>query len=413
MRLGDIIARFIAADLHSDLFFEEFTFARTQFTPAGASEIELADAVVLLGDTLLIFQIKERAPDKVGDAEGERKWFASKVLKHAIKQIKDTLRFLQSHAKIDVPNERGRMFNLAAQEYPEIVKIVLYASPPALPKDCRLTKHYVSSEAGFIHVVDAEAYAQYAQLLRVPEEIVRYFRYREAVLTRFPDECAACTEADLVGSFIGRHEDAPPVVGAAEMLPRLVRDENDWNLTPLLRGLHDHISVPGVSDDYYGILREFARLPRSMWKEAMLRIRLCVEFAQKGEFARPYRFSDPASDCGFVFVPVMPEVSMGADWQEIRTSAVQNFTLAHKYDQRLRRCVGVMVAWDEPHFDIQWCLADFPWAEDWELAARLRASFPFRPVSEELRFSFFLHNGDCAPDGLSDTGPDDPDGEPA
>jgi hypothetical protein len=410
MRLGDIIAHFIAADLHSHLFFEEFTFARTQFTPPGASEIELADAVVLLGDTLLIFQIKERAPDKVGDDESERKWFASKVLKQAIKQINDTLRFLQSHATINVPNERGRMFNLAAQEYPEIVKIVLYASPPILPEACRLTKHYVSSKAGFIHVVDAEAYARYAQLLRVPEEIVRYFRYREAMLTRFPDECVACTEADLVGSFIVGDEDVPPVVGAAGMLPRLVRDEDDWDLTPLLRGLHDHISVPGVSDDYYGILREFARLPRSMWKEAKLRIRLCIELARKGEFARPYRFSDPASDCGFVFVPVMPEISTAPDWREIRTNAVKNFTLAHKYDQRLRRCVGVMVAWDEPHFDIQWCLADFPWVEDQELESRLSASFPFRPVSEEIRFSFFLHDGIRATHSLADTGSDDPDG---
>jgi hypothetical protein len=396
----DTIARFIATDLHSRIFFEEFTFARTQFRPAGGSEVELADAVVLLGDTLLVFQIKERSSDAAGKPDAERKWFLSKVLKNATAQVRDTVRFLHSQSTIEVPNERGQNFNLAARQYQEIIKLVLFQAPSDLPYDCRLTKHHVSKTAGFIHVVDAEAYARSAQLLRVPEEIVRYFRYREDMISRFSEQCAPCTEADLLGAFVGQERGTPPFAGAARILERLVRDEDDWDLTPFLRRLHDHITVQGVSDDYYGILREFARIPRSLWREAKLRINLCIEHAAKGGFALPYRFTCPSSQCGFVFVPETPEVSNHPDRAQIRANGTLNFTLAHKYDQRLPRCIGVMVAKSGNYFEFDWCLAEFDWQEDPELAARLHTSFPFRSVSEELRFSYFVHEEGapaCAP----------------
>lgn len=401
MAIVDIIARFIATDLHSRIFFEEFTFARTQFKPAGGSEVELADAVVLLGDTLLVFQIKERDLGAAGSSDTERKWFRSKVLKNAISQVRDTVQFLSSQENIDVPNERGRIFNLAAQKYEEITKIVLFRANSELPYDCRLTKHYISKMAGFIHVVDAEAYARSAQLLWVPEEIVRYFRYREEMLLRFPEECAACTEADLLGAFVGHERGTPPIAGAAQILERLVRDEDSWDLAPFLRKLRDHTSVPGVSDDYYGILREFARIPRSLWREAKLRIKLCIDCVAKDEFALPYRFTDPSTRCGFVFVPVMPEVSNHPNWEQMKANAAMNFALAHKYDQRLRRCIGVMVAKIGSYFDIQWCLAEFDWQEDHGMAERLKENFPFRPVSEEIRFSFFVHDEENPPSTAS------------
>lgn len=49
------VESFIGKELHSLLFFEEFTFSRNKFQPPSSSELELADAVVLLGDVLLIY----------------------------------------------------------------------------------------------------------------------------------------------------------------------------------------------------------------------------------------------------------------------------------------------------------------------------------------------------------------------
>src|SRR5215475_2719118 len=108
------VESFIGKELHSLLFLEEFVFSRSKFSPPSGSELEFADAVVMLGDVLLIFQIKERSSPRTGDGEAESRWFESKVLKEASKQIRDTLSYLQAYSEIRVPNERGRIFNLAA-----------------------------------------------------------------------------------------------------------------------------------------------------------------------------------------------------------------------------------------------------------------------------------------------------------
>ena len=71
--------------MHNLLFLEEFVFARNKFLPPSASELELADAVVMLGDVLIIYQIKERSLVQAGDVAAEQKWFKSKVLANATK----------------------------------------------------------------------------------------------------------------------------------------------------------------------------------------------------------------------------------------------------------------------------------------------------------------------------------------
>jgi hypothetical protein len=50
------IEAFISQDLHGLLFLEEFVFAKNRLTLPKQGEIEFADAVVLLGDTLLVYQ---------------------------------------------------------------------------------------------------------------------------------------------------------------------------------------------------------------------------------------------------------------------------------------------------------------------------------------------------------------------
>ena len=185
----------------------------------------------------------------------------------------------------------------------------------------------------------------------------------------------------------------PPNIESGSHLFRLVQDDEEWDLTPLMRGLHNHLPVPGMGDDYYGILIEFAKLPRSMWRKIKERILLCVEVVQKGKFERPYRVTDPSTDCGFVFVPVDPETSARPDWPEIRLQGIQNFAMAHKYDQRLSKCVGIMIAKDREHFDILWCLISHPWVEDSELQQRLDRSFPFRPVKPSVEHSYRFVDG--------------------
>ena len=100
---------FISRRLHNLLFIEEFVFARNQFTPPASSELELADAVVMIGDVLLLYQIKERKVDRRIDSASERKWFSDKVLGKATKQIRDTLRYLQTYCRFQCRTSEGTL----------------------------------------------------------------------------------------------------------------------------------------------------------------------------------------------------------------------------------------------------------------------------------------------------------------
>ncbi len=345
--------------------------------------MELADAVVMMGDVLLIYQIKQRTEYDSGDEDAERRWFRSKVLRKATKQVRDTLRYLEEFDEILVSNERGRVFNLAARKFTEVIKSWFMGRLEPLPSDCGSIRHHVSETAGLVHIVEAKDYLEISRALRVPEEVVRYFRYRETVVTGFSG-CSKLPEAAIAGHFIGGDPKVSPTAESSGHLFRLVQDDEEWDLTPLLRGLRDNLSVPGISDDYYEILIQFSRLPRCMWRKIKERIRLCVETIRKGEFSMPYRVADPRTDCGFVFVPADSNISARPDWPEIRLHLLESFTLAHKYDQRLSKCIGVMIAKHGEYFDIQWCLCSHPWVEDQEFQRRLDENFPFRPVKQGL-----------------------------
>jgi hypothetical protein len=373
---------FVAQTLHSMVFLKEFSFARNLFSTPSKSELELADAVVMLGDVLLIYQIKERSAAEAGDVDAERRWFESKVRGKAIRQVKNTLQYLNAYKEISVPNERGHVFNLAAHEFRAIIKIVIFLPAANFPDDCQRVRHHVSGTAGFIHILDARDYYHLSRILKVPEEIVRYFEYRERVLTEFSRMCGGLPEPSIAGHFIGGDPDVPPAIESASYLGRLVDDEEEWNLTPLLRGLYDHITTNDPLEAHYKILVELAKLPRSMWREVKTRIRLCIEKVQRSEFAQPYRLAFPDRDCGFVFVPVDQELTQHPDWPNMKVRGLENFMRAHKHDQRLGKCVGVQVSNDGSYVEIYWGLIEFPWTEDPAMDAALKQNFPFRPVRE-------------------------------
>lgn len=380
--MTDNVETFISQTLHNLLFLEEFVFARNKFSPANATELELADAVVLLGDVLIICQIKERAKTDVVIEDAERVWFKNKVLGKATKQIRDTLKYLETFEEVLVANGRGHKFNLAAQQYRNVIKVVIYATGAPLPRDCAEVRHHTSKTAGFIHIVNAKDYLEVGRTLRVPEEVVRYFEYRQAVVESLDGSCPP--EAAIAGHFIGGDPATPPSIDSAKYLHQLVNDEAEWDLAPFLKRLHATLTATEDSNDYYAILREFAKLPRSMWRAVKERLRLCIQKVTDGEFARPYRMAFPSMNCGFVFIPADPALVADPQWNKLRLNGLQNITAAHKYDQRLARCVGCLVSKDGPYFDIQWCFMEYDWAEHPEMEESLRKSSPFRPVSEAL-----------------------------
>jgi hypothetical protein len=159
-----------------------------------------------------------------------------------------------------------------------------------------------------------------------------------------------------------------------------VQGEEEWDLAPSLRCLPDHLSTPGFGDEYYDILIEFAKLPRSAWREVKKRIGRCIEKVAKDEFALPYRIVCSYTGCGFVFIPVQSEFVANPDWPSIRVRALQQLTRAHKYDQHLSKSVGILVARSPMNLEIWWCLVAHEWAYDPAIQEALENNFPFRRV---------------------------------
>lgn len=383
------IEQFIAKDLHNLLYLEEFVYPSSKFSPRGRSEVELADAVVVLHRHLLIFQIKERSVDAPVGSDSEQKWFEKKVVKQATRQIRDTLRFLSYEDDIPATNGRGRSDNLAARNWHSITRIIVYRNDREMPSVCDEIRHYVSAEGGFIHIIKFEDYVRLTEFLRVPEEIRLYFEYREYLISSHPKQCGNLPEACLVAGFLNPDDQDLPDRDSYRHLHSVLDDEESWNLIPLLSGIHDHEVREQFSADHYRILEQFIRLPRSMWREIKIRFELSVEKVSNDEFVLPYRVSDPERDVGFVLVPMTSKHSARDDWADLKVRALVNMTELHKFDQKLQTCVGILVGKIGDVFDIDWCLVDRDWAEDKELRRKLDENYPFRPVAPATKYGFF------------------------
>lgn len=383
------IQTLISRRLHNLLFLEEFVFARNEFKSPSVGELELADAVVMIGDVLLIYQIKERSVARHFNPDSERKWFEKKVLGQATKQIRDTLRYLNEYGEVPVPNERGHVFNLAGRAYSQIIKIVLYAPSDRLPDACRTVRHHVSGTAGFIHIIDVRDYIDVSKLLRVPYEVIAYLKFRESVLTRYPTQCASLSEAAIAGHFIFHDDQSVPTHQSATRLNDLVEDYDQSELSGLLQTLR--LTPNQDSTEHYRVLLEFMKLPRSAWRRIKERADLCFEKVRSGQFARPYRMECPETDCGFIFIPVEPDMVMGPLWSDdYRHKLISCLVVDHKYDRRLSKCVGFMIGKGDGFTDTNWCMAEYAWAEDAQAQECVDQNPLLRPVKEEISYGYYV-----------------------
>ncbi|MBY2940932.1 hypothetical protein HF264_14615 [Rhizobium leguminosarum] len=363
-------------------FWKEFTFTQLKFrVPAG--EAELADNVVWFGETALIIQMKEREV-ATDDPEIERKWFDNKVMKAAVRQIKDSLRFLDENGSIPVANVRGQELAISQTDLKDIRKIIVYKPGTALPVACRQTQFYISQTAGFAHIIDQASYGRVLEILVAPEEIRRYMEYRERALTLLEMERTHVAEDDLLAAYAMEEVPTPQ---SHRALKRLVENAEQWNLSRLLGDLADHIENPDVGQDYSRILIEFAKLPRAGWYAAKERINHVARGAANGEFVQPYRFYFEGSDCSFVFTPIHPNIDSATN-RDQRGGYLEFVTEAGKYLARAGRGVGVQVTRSGDDVLIDWCLVDKPWKHDENM--EIAAKSLFRPVREKRVDGFLL-----------------------
>jgi hypothetical protein len=384
MTLEEYIAR-----LNSLAFWKEFTFAQNGFTPRPGAEFELADSLVWLGQYAIVMQLKQRT-EETEDPEAERSWFQKKVLGVATAQVRDTLRFLCEHEQIRITNERGHSFDIRGAKLADITKIVVFLGGRVLPDDCWRTRYYISRTAGFIHVLAAHDYLGILEKLRVPEDIRRYFAYREAVTQKLSDAGGVVDESDIMGAFLG--EEDLPTSKSRDSLRRFVQDLDAFDLSRLLGNLHDHIQNSEQPYDYYRIMLEFARVPRSVWREVKLRFMKSLAAVQDKKFTQPFRLAFPATNCAFMITPIDPQLPVtGPEGEKVRVTGLKNLTYAAMYDSKVSKGVGILISKDGEYVQIDWALLNVPWKQDPEMDARLAKSNPFREAKEKQINSFLFN----------------------
>lgn len=358
-------------------FFREFTYSRNTFRPAPGQEVELADNLLWLSDLLVVYQLKEREPVPGANAETEKRWFERKVLRQATRQVRDTLGYLHAAETIEVQNHRNHTLGLAFGEVRQFHKLVVYLPQDQLPEEYRRIKHHRSRTAGVIHIIPAHDYLGIVRTLLTPAEVAEYLSFREELIDRWETEILVVSEPALIGQYLNGDVESLPSMKFLEYLQRLEHRSEEWDMSGVISRFPDRITTDNAPTDYYHVVRELALLKRNELRQFKMRFQLCVEKARADKFVLPYRIVVPRTGCGFVFIPITKDVV------HHRRAGLMNFTFAHKYDQRLTKCIGVSIADDtQGWFTAEWCYVEFPWKEDPEMERLLKSNNPFREVKE-------------------------------
>lgn len=372
------------AELNSNFFFKEFTFSSTEFKfDEKGQELQLADNVIWLDDLLLISQIKERK--RSGNSDNEN-WFKNKVLKKAVGQIKDTISYFEIYKEISIPNERGHFLNVSEASKIEPIKLIIYAPDNQFPEKLRFQKFYKSKVIGYVHLFHIEDYLWICKYLITPFEIREYLNFRELLFRNHEKELDNLPEQYVLGHYIETLDTLTLNPRYIENLKNFVHDENEFDISFIIENFKGKIRIEPDSLDYYAIIKELAKLNRADLREFKKRYLLAIEKSKEQEFTLPYRITSLNSKCGFVFVPI--EYEHRKHWH----NAIINFTEVHKYDQKLHKCVGMIVYQHptEKYFDVNWCYSESTWEYNEEFEKLLKENYPFRAVKMEKTFRYYV-----------------------
>ena len=372
------------AELNSNFFFKEFTYSSNKFkVDEKGEELELADNVIWLDDLLIISQIKERNKSEDSNIEN---WFKSKVLKKAVKQIKNTISYFDTYHDILIPNEKGHVLNVAEARKIEPIKQIIYVPDKEFPENLRFQKFYKSRSVGLINLFHIEDYLWICKYLITPFEIREYLNFRQTLFLRHENLLNNFPEQYVLGHYLETFDVSEIKPKYIENLKNLVHNESEFDISFIIENFKGKIRKDAESLDYYSIIKELAKLNRSDLREFKNRYLLAIEKSKQQEFTVPYRITSVNSKCGFVFVPL--EYERRSKWE----NAIINFTEAHKYDQKLDKCIGMIVYQHpkEKYFDVNWCYTYSKWVYNEEFEKLLKANFPFRPVKIGKTYRYYI-----------------------
>lgn len=185
-------AETLIADLCSDAFFQDFCF-KNPYVGTGKDRKELCDVLVVLGDTAIIWQIKNIKL-------GENGHFKQSDIEKAIKQCRGAKRRLITLGKIELTNVAGKTKSVDTSEIKNIYLIAAIEGGLA-----EIGSFYDDSDKGNVHIF-FEKFTRYTtKHLNTVKDFIRYLQNKERFLADGKGLILSGGEEELLALYINNN----------------------------------------------------------------------------------------------------------------------------------------------------------------------------------------------------------------
>jgi len=373
---------------HTNVFSRAFSFGADQLPATTEKGTQIADRVLLAGDTGFIFQLYERelkVPAKTGDIE---KWVSGQVVKKGVRRIQATRELLASYSALSVVNHFGHRITVTARNPDALIGVVVYRVPPKT-KPFRAARFKQNRNGGFVHILRDVDYFEICQHFVSPTELSDYFAFRRDMLVGWDPPTTAVSERALIGQYLLEDFSSPPsssLERAARSRGGATASEFSFVLDSLgadIARLEDdsaeeehHEEDWPAGEDSYAIMSELAGLSRYELRALKDLFRNALDAVRANRFELPFRITSSRTGCGFLILPVM------RDFQDRAFEALESLSIASKHELALPKQVGVGM-WKEGEFvDMEWIYLAGENTPQPDIDARLAQSYPFRLASD-------------------------------
>lgn len=369
----------IVSEINSNVFFKEFTFSENDFKENITNQkLEFADNVVWLDELLFIFQIKDRE----SEIDDDIKWFNNKILKRAVTQIKDTLKYMQDYPEVVIENHKGHKLNIIqANNCSKVKRLIVYTPNPNFPENLRNLKFYNSKKIGLIHLFHSEDYYWICKYLLTPSEVEEYLYFRENLYLANVENSVLLPEQYFLAHFMETLDVNHLNPKYMENLKIIPNENEEFNLKFLLDSISDDFTNLNFKTEYYPIIKEIAKLNRTELIEFKKRFKKSMEKCDEKQLIKPYRFYSQRTDCCFVFIPLNFENNQY--WENLLQSRV----ILNKYDLKAKKSIGFICFRSEEiekAYQTYWSYFEKEWENDDELREIIVKEDPFRELKVNI-----------------------------
>jgi hypothetical protein len=194
-------AEMLIADFCGDAFFQDFCF-KNPYVGTGKDRKELCDVLVVLGDTAIIWQIKNIKL-------GENGHFKQSDISKAIKQCRGAKRKLATLGKIELTNVAGKVKTI---DTPAIKNAYLIAAIEGGLAE--FGSFYDESDKGSVHIF-FERFTRYAtKHLNTVSDFTRYLQSKELFLNDGKGLILSGGEEELLALYINNNRTFGNMVGS-------------------------------------------------------------------------------------------------------------------------------------------------------------------------------------------------------